>query len=505
MSLLAVVLFSSTVWAQQINSHLESDYRYAIGGKEGTKAGVTNRFENSLGMSTYLEGDFLASALNLKLSYFGGGLDTFGDLMARNPDYPSRVRLEAQSLYIEAFDFIPNVDLRVGRQVVEWGSADMFNPSNVVNALDLEDPIKFGELVPNQMAVVTWNSDWVVESDDGHILFDELAVSLLVIPFYQPSWLPKSGRAAFTDPSLMDVQIDSQTLRTMARLNDAFAQAGGGLEYRLLSEKTRARLENIQYGGRLTMNAFGVSLGASFYSGFSDVVYADDIGLEISHPDAATAQVQQELMFSNNLSDADEVNALIDVISGPIGSTLQDTTVITNITLKNPRIHMVGFDFSTSLDSIGGVGVWGEVACFFHDDIIRNIQAGSEAVEEAVDPNKAFVKLTAGLDYTITPWWYVNAQYMHGFVDEFGSARLNDYLVAVNDFKFFADSLLVRLVMMHQFQDGSSVIYPQLTSTFLENTELTVGGMVYVGEKLSKFGTPAAGPNLAFARARFSF
>ena len=182
-----------------------------------------------------------------------------------------------------------------------------------------------------------------------------------------------------------------------------------------------------------------------------------------------------------------------------------DAVVTTNIVLKNPRIDMLGVDMSTSLDSLGGIGLWAELAYFMHDALVRDIEAGREMVEESVDPKTRFWKLTAGLDYTVAKWWYLNIQYLHGFVDEFGSERLNDYVVGVNDLKFFADKLLARFVVMHQFQDRSTVIYPQLSGTFLENTELTLGGMVYLGEKVSKFGTPAAGPNLVFARARFSF
>ena len=36
-------------------------------------------------------------------------------------------------------------------QVVQWGTADMFNPTNNLNAPDLEDPLMFGESVANEM------------------------------------------------------------------------------------------------------------------------------------------------------------------------------------------------------------------------------------------------------------------------------------------------------------------------------------------------------------------
>ena len=58
-----LVLAASGASAQDLKSYLESDFRYAIAGKEGTESGVINRFENTLGMATYLEGDFLAAAI----------------------------------------------------------------------------------------------------------------------------------------------------------------------------------------------------------------------------------------------------------------------------------------------------------------------------------------------------------------------------------------------------------------------------------------------------------
>jgi len=173
--------------------------------------------------------------------------------------------------------------------------------------------------------------------------------------------------------------------------------------------------------------------------------------------------------------------------------------------LKNPAIHMLGAAMSTSLNALGGLGVWAEAAYFFHEDLKRHIQAGSESVIEDIDTENAFLKVTLGMDYTIAKWWYVNAQYMYGFVDEFGSQRLNNYVVAVNDFKLMADKILIRFVVMNQLEDGSMVLFPQLTTTYWRNTELTVGAMAYVGDKLTKFGTPAAGPNLAIAKAKFSF
>src|SRR3954454_7479325 len=38
-------------------------------------------------------------------------------------------RLEAHAAYIDVYKILPRLDLRIGRQVVVWGTADKFNPT----------------------------------------------------------------------------------------------------------------------------------------------------------------------------------------------------------------------------------------------------------------------------------------------------------------------------------------------------------------------------------------
>ena len=55
------------------------------------------------------------------------------------------VSLDLREAYFELNGFIfSNVDLKVGRQRIAWGTADKLNPTDNVNALDLSDPWDFG-------------------------------------------------------------------------------------------------------------------------------------------------------------------------------------------------------------------------------------------------------------------------------------------------------------------------------------------------------------------------
>ena len=66
-------------------------------------------------------------------------------------------RLEANAAYVDIYKILPHLDLRIGRQVVVWGTGDKFNPTNNVNTLDLSDPLLFGKALANNMIRADWN------------------------------------------------------------------------------------------------------------------------------------------------------------------------------------------------------------------------------------------------------------------------------------------------------------------------------------------------------------
>ena len=203
-----------------------------------------------------------------------------------------------------------------------------------------------------------------------------------------------------------------------------------------------------------------------------------------------------------SFEDSARLNSLLD-LAAPI---LDGLPIGLNVELAYPKVDVVGFDFSTSLDSLGGLGLWVEVAVTYHDDITVFLDGGTLGQLEITDIEAGkFWKIAAGTDYSLLSWWYVNIQYLHGFVDEFGAENLNDYIVAGSDFKFFSDRLLLRIFGLVQFQDKSHVIYPQITSTHWTNTELSLGAFIMRGGDSTKFGSAAAGQSKIFLTGKYSF
>src|SRR5207245_1489843 len=66
-------------------------------------------------------------------------------------------RLEAHAAYVDIYRLLPKLDLRIGRQVVVWGTGDKFNPTNNLNSLDLSDALLFGRALANQMIRLDYN------------------------------------------------------------------------------------------------------------------------------------------------------------------------------------------------------------------------------------------------------------------------------------------------------------------------------------------------------------
>ncbi|MEC9464203.1 MAG: hypothetical protein VX834_00345, partial [Myxococcota bacterium] len=71
--------------------------------------------------------------------------------------------------------------------------------------------------------------------------------------------------------------------------------------------------------------------------------------------------------------------------------------------------------------------------------------------------------------------------------------------------KFINETMLVRTVVVHQLEELTGLVYPNIIFSAFEGGELSIGGLVYYGKPETKFGSPVVGPNVAFVKARYSF
>ncbi len=387
-------------------------------------------------------------------------------------------RWESDAMYVELRDLGPDgLDLRIGRQRIAWGSADRFNPTSNLNALDVEDPLAFGETIANEMITVRYRP-YVWFGDEDEPWFQEFSLEAVFVPVFKPAQLPESGGLAITDVDEAARLATTAELKELAGLQREFFNNGAVLSYDVDIDLPDRNAVNSMVGVRMGWNLLGVDMSVSWFRGFDDF------------PRAEKAFVT---------GDANDVRS--------------------NIHLTYPRVQVLGADMATSLDWLDGVGLWAEVGVTFHDDLFVVIDGrgffGYEGIAALNTPpvkeHEAgqFVKAVVGMDYTPAPWMYVNAQYLHGFIDEFGTESLDDYIVGGMDFKLLRDKLTIRLFSIVNITDSSFVLFPQLIIKPFSAGEISVGGFLFSGlfdlPSDTKFGSPIVGASTVFAKARFSF
>jgi hypothetical protein len=428
---------------------------------------------------------------------------------------------ELNAAYIDINNLVKGLDLRIGRQVVPWGAADKFNPVSNLNTLDLSDPLQFGRALANNMI----RADYTPISD--------LSFTAVFVPVFRPAQLPRTAPLALLDP-----------LRPppIAEVDTAQALDDGRQIYRVTNPACADQLMRLQpqcnplavdaivlqpeISGRNTQFAFraaykllGQDVALSYYHGLFGI------------PVPAWS-----------------------FLTGSLANTVARTGLV------YPHVDIVGAEMAGSIERLGGVGYWieaalnipEEVRLGLYEEVLTGQQRAIEymgsspgfvplgtrpAARPTTVQRTPFVKATIGADYTIAGRVYVNLQYVHGFIDEFGAgraprprrdpaniaeqprweSRIGDYIVAGLDVKALRDRLLFRFFGVVKlpsvdlgtrlFDDYSptGVLFPQIVWTVWDATELMVGGFIMLGDRSTKFGEPAAGGTEIFAKAKVSF
>jgi len=99
------------------------------------------------------------------------------------------VSLDLREAYFELNGFIfSNVDLKIGRQRIAWGTADKLNPTDNVNALDLSDPWDFGRHLGSDGVQLT-------------VYASDIQVTGLAVAQFTPAVLPSGQWANALMPS----------------------------------------------------------------------------------------------------------------------------------------------------------------------------------------------------------------------------------------------------------------------------------------------------------------
>ncbi len=404
------------------------------------------------------------------------------DLATRQLLTPFHV--ESDAAYVAVFDLLPKLDLKIGRQIVQWGTADRFNPTNNINPDDLEDRPLFTEPIANQMVVV-----------DFAPLDDKLWFEAVYVPLFYPALLPPSAAAGLEDPQ---AQVPFARESDVAKIEEL--QATLDITPSLVPtvvgsvRMPKRRFSDGQSAVKLGTSLGGIDASISYYNGRHDIPTPLRVDSETKDPPV-----------------------------GPL--TDEECCYRSDVVLNYPRMQVLGLDFATQLPFLGDMGLWGEGALFFptaqelyiefpipvdvtpDDDLLNPVE---ELRGPAID-DRPYIKATAGFDYTFGKHVYVQAQYLRGFIDEFGADHIGNYVVGGTELVFFGRHLLFRAFGVVDFptgpkDNGSYVIYPELVVVPpWGSITFDIGSFFLIGEDDTKFGQPAAGSSIVFTKVTGAF
>ena len=137
---------------------------------------------NRLTFKLNMEGD-LNEHLHLKVECYltSNGfpqVNELGDLTARTDVSPVSYRLG--EAYADIYGFLlPNLDLRIGKQEINWGTADKINPTSNLNPYDMDDFLNFGDKLPVNALRAFYSTSSV-------------NLELAFVPLFTPSYLPSN-------------------------------------------------------------------------------------------------------------------------------------------------------------------------------------------------------------------------------------------------------------------------------------------------------------------------
>ena len=222
-----------------INGYIQTDNRIQ------TKSNKFTWNENRLNLR--LEGapsDKYHYFSEIRLRGFGfPATSRFSDLQMQEKNKVYPWGLEFREAYVDLYGFgLKNLDVRIGRQVIAWGTADALNPTSNISPDDLEDIFNFGEKLGTNAV------------NASYYIGDNLTINGVYVPIFTPATLPFGDFAdAFSAP------MDLPPGMTVGALSDTVI-----LPERKLSESS-------QIGLKASTNLLGYDMSLSYFKGRDDL------------------------------------------------------------------------------------------------------------------------------------------------------------------------------------------------------------------------------------------
>jgi hypothetical protein len=248
-----------------------------------------------------------------------------------------------------------------------------------------------------------------------------------------------------------------------------------GLSLRNLSDKIitpeKTLKESSTFGFKIEKNFFGYDFSLSYFYGRDDIPLANKV----------------------NLTPVD-LFGITDV----------------EVELVYPRIQVLGLDVAGAL---GKIGIWVEGALFFPEEVemATDLTDLGMGIQTSVALDKPYFRYIVGADYSFKGGWYINGQYLHGFIHERKEEEMGDYFFFGIEKKLLRDKLKITLGSGAEIRSFTEIkdnyaflLSPEIAYYPFDNAEVSIGYRFIDGKESVVFGRVKDNDEVYF-KAKYSF
>jgi hypothetical protein len=342
------------------------------------------------------------------------------------------IDVDIREAYVDFKGFIfDNLDLRIGRQRIAWGTADKLNPTDNLNPDDLEDIWDYGRHLGSNAIKLSY-------------YLGSFTFTGVFIPEFVPAVLPRGDLMfLFADGfySNFSGEIDFGSIgdRVIVKNPDATLKDGSKFGFKIAKR-----------------DLFGFDVSLSYVYGRDDI------------------PVVKKIYFQSYLLNPATPDSVI---------------------LEFPRMRVLGFDLTGEVAGVGvwaEAGIFYPEKVDMEVFEYGYNQPGVFGRINVLD-KKSYTRFVLGLDYTTSYGMYLNLQYLHGFLHERGRENLKNYFTFNFEKRYVSDKVKFNFlsggVEFKRLKGDYAIIYnPQLSFAPVDNFEFSVGGRFIESRGKTTFG-----------------
>ncbi len=354
------------------------------------------RFETSISPNGNL---YIFSSVDFRF-YDVARVDELNDLENINQLFPTNISL--WEAYVSVYGFlIDDIDLKIGKQRISWGTADKLNQTDNLNSKDFSDIYNFTEKIPGWAAKLSY-------------YLGDYTFTAVWLPNFEPVLLPRNGTSLFLGSDL-------------ASLKDSVILPAN-------------KLGNSMFAFKLSGNIAGWDYSLSYFNGYDDIPILTSLDF---NPDPANGNLgKAELSFPKiQVIGADFSTEISGIGLWGEGALVIPDKVFTDISAPGMNYQTVALDdkpyfkFTLGSDYTFPGGYYFNIQWmhgFFTERAGELNDYFFASLEKVVFNNQLKIALGGALE--VDRWNSINENYGYGFFPELTYQGIDNLEIAVGTF-----------------------------------------------------------------------